>query len=196
MKAWLAMALSAVLSLVAGAAWYGSPVPAPAPVVGPTAAASSRPPLPAQAPAPRVARPAAGTQAEAERPVAQQVVPEDGAPMTAEQAQGLMALMATEGDPRSPALQPSRPRVRASAAELADPALYAQFEDRQAREEILAYTAGVQQIPLIRERIEQAAQSGERSAQELDEARAALQQLEQLQTQLQREAPQLLPGVP
>ena len=38
--------------------------------------------------------------------------------------------------------------------------------------------SGVQQIPAIRERIEQAAQSGEHSQIELDEARAALEQLE------------------
>jgi len=58
----------------------------------------------------------------------------------------------------------------------------------------MAYAGGVQQIPAIRERIEQAAQSGERSAAEIDEARAALEQLEMLQSKLQREAPELLPG--
>ena len=52
----------------------------------------------------------------------------------------------------------------------------------------------MQQIPSIRERIEQAAQSGERSAVEIDEARAALEQLQQLHSRLQRESPELLPG--
>ncbi|MCH2792494.1 hypothetical protein K3V35_14720, partial [Listeria monocytogenes] len=45
-----------------------------------------------------------------------------------------------------------------------------------------------------RARIEAAEQGGERSAEEIDEARAALGQLEMLRDKLQRESPQLLPG--
>ena len=58
----------------------------------------------------------------------------------------------------------------------------------------MTYASGVQQIPAIRERIEQAAQSGERTSSELIEARAALEQLEMLQSKLQRERPELLQG--
>ena len=104
----------------------------------------------------------------------------------------LIQLMADQGDPRSPALGQLKPRERASAAQLADPAQYSAFEDQQTRDQLMAFAGGVQQIPAIRERIEQAAQSGERNANEIDEARAALEQLEMLQSKLQRERPELL----
>jgi hypothetical protein len=113
--------------------------------------------------------------------------------LNAQEAQMLIQLMADQGDPRSPVLGQLKPRERASAAQLADPAQYSAFEDQQTRDQLMAYASGVQQIPAIRERIEQAAQSGERNANEIDEARAALEQLEMLQSKLQRERPELLP---
>lgn len=106
----------------------------------------------------------------------------------------LMQWIAEKGDPRSPDLGGMKPRQTATAAELADPNQYAALEERQTRELLQAYAAGVQQIPEIRARIEAAAQSGERSASELDEARAALDQLEVMKGRLESEAPQLLPG--
>jgi len=109
-----------------------------------------------------------------------------------QEAQMLIQLMADQGDPRSPTLGQLKPRERASAAQLADPAQYNAFEDQQTRDQLMAFAGGVQQIPAIRERIEQAAQSGERNANEIDEARAALEQLEMLQSKLQRERPELL----
>jgi hypothetical protein len=105
----------------------------------------------------------------------------------------LIQVMAEQGDPRSPPLGRLKPRQPASPSQLADPAEYRAFEDGQSRALIQAYAGGVQQIPAIRARIEQAAQAGERSAVEIDEARAALAQLEMLQDKLQREAPELLP---
>lgn len=114
--------------------------------------------------------------------------------LNAQEAQMLIRLMADQGDPRSPALGQLKPRERASAAQLSDPAQYSAFEDQQTRDQLMAYASGVQQIPAIRERIEQAAQSGERNANEIDEARAALEQLEMLQSKLQRERPELLTG--
>jgi hypothetical protein len=116
------------------------------------------------------------------------------AQLNAQEAQMLIQLMADQGDPRSPALGQLKPRQPASAAQLADPAQYNAFEEQQTRDQIMAYASGVQQIPAIRERIEQAAQSGERSQTELDEARAALEQLEMLQSKLQRERPELMPA--
>ncbi|MDZ4337479.1 MAG: hypothetical protein U1A62_27760, partial [Pseudomonas sp.] len=107
--------------------------------------------------------------------------------LNAQEAQMLIQLMADQGDPRSPALGQLKPRQPASPAQMADPAQYSAFEDQQTRDQIMAYASGVQQIPAIRERIEQAAQSGARSQTELDEARAALEQLEMLQNKLQRE---------
>lgn len=76
----------------------------------------------------------------------------------------LIQLMADQGDPRSPALGELKPRQPASPAQLADPAQYRAFEDQHSRDQIMAYASGVQQIPAIRERIEHAAQSGERNA--------------------------------
>jgi hypothetical protein len=116
--------------------------------------------------------------------------------LNAQEAQMLIQLMADQGDPRSPALGQLKPRKRASAAQLSDPAQYSAFEDQQTRDQLMAYAGGVQQIPAIRERIEQAAQSGERNQAELDEARAALEQLEMLQSKLQRERPELLQSQP
>lgn len=188
MKVWLSATLLAVASLMAGAVWFAAPGPAPERV-------AAAPPLPHPPALPELRPPAVvAVPAQVRITPLPAIEPAPVARLNAEEAQTLMQLMAAQGDPRSPALQTSRPRQRASAAELADPRLYAQFEDRQAREQILAYTAGVQQIPAIRERIELAAQSGERNAEELDEARAALEQLEQLQDRLEREAPHLLPS--
>lgn len=107
-----------------------------------------------------------------------------------------MQLMAEQGDPRMPAKGGLKPRQSASAAQLADPQAYASFEDEQTRSQVQAWTRGVEQIPAIRERIAQAERAGDRSNAELDEARAALVQLEQLQSQLQQQAPQLLPSGP
>jgi soluble cytochrome b562 len=108
----------------------------------------------------------------------------------------LMQLMAESGDPRQPAAGGLQPRTPATAAQLANPQAYAAFADEQSRAEVQAWTSGVQQIAQMRENIEQAAQSGERSSSEIDEARAALAQLEMLQNTLQRETPQSLPAVP
>ncbi|NQD96420.1 hypothetical protein HP532_27545 [Pseudomonas sp. CrR25] len=124
-------------------------------------------------------------------------VPADPAPpapsLSAQEAQVLMQVMLDKGDPRSPPLGALKPRATPTAAQLADPAQYQAFEDGHSRALVQAYAGGVQQIPGIRARIEAAAQSGERSATEIDEARAALEQLELLQRTLQREAPELLP---
>ncbi|HEX5841716.1 MAG TPA: hypothetical protein VFY62_04475 [Pseudomonas sp.] len=159
-------------------------------------------PAPARAPAPAVAiaTAAAGLAAvTSARPAAKPVVVAaevaDAPSLNAQEAQMLIQLMAEQGDPRSPALGQLKPRPPASAAQLADPKQYSAFEDQHSRALVMAYAGGVQQIPAIRERIEQAAQSGERSAEEISEARAALEQLEMLQSKLQREAPELLPGV-
>ncbi|HHM4755394.1 TPA: hypothetical protein ACRM5L_001372 [Pseudomonas aeruginosa] len=111
-----------------------------------------------------------------------------------EQAIQFMQMLRDEGDPRSPPLGGLQPRQGATAQELADPKQYQAFEERQTRELVQAYTSGVQQIPEIRARIEAAEQGGERSAEEIDEARAALGQLEMMRDKLQRESPQLLPG--
>ena len=104
-----------------------------------------------------------------------------------------MQWMADKGDPRSPTLGVLKPRQGATAAELDDPRQYAALEERQTRELLQAYAGGVQQIPEIRARIEAAEQNGERSTSELDEARAALEQLEAMKGRLESEAPQLLP---
>jgi len=193
MKAWLGLVVVALVTAL-GAVWLGLGAEAPAASQLPRAAEPARP-LAAPQPLPAAAQAASSSLAAV--PVSLPAEPTPAEPrLSGAEAVSLMQLMAARGDPRSPALQASQPRVKAPAAALADPVRYGQFEDQQTRAQIQAYTAGVQQIPEIRERIEQAAQSGARNAEELMEARAALEQLEMLQGQLQREAPELLPSVP
>lgn len=193
MKGWLGLALASVLvSAGVGAAWSwrDAPVAVAPPAREPSVPARLPPaPVPTGSQLPASPAPAA--------PVAAKAVdeaPPAPAPLDLQQAQQLMQWTAEHGDPRSPALGGLKPRQAASEAERADPQAYAALEERQTRELVQAYAAGVQQIPEIRARIEAAAQSGERSPAELDEARAALEQLEAMQARLEREAPELLPG--
>ena len=191
MKLWLTGALCSAMAAVALGVWLAPEMLPIAPVAQPQVAAKHpvEPPSPS-APEPQLL-PAATTNP---APVVVPVVESAAEPaLNAGEAQILMELMADQGDPRSPQLGTLKPREQATPAQLADPAQYQAFEDKQSRALIQAYASGVQQIPAIRERIEQAAQSGERNAAEIDEARAALEQLEMLQGKLQREAPQLLP---
>jgi soluble cytochrome b562 len=191
MKAWLGIGLLGVITAVTIVV-VRTPQADTAPAVAPQTATPPSTPIrlpemPAALPAPQpVAIPAP-----AEKPVE---APPSEPHLNAQEAQMLIQLMADQGDPRSPALGQLKPRQPASAAQLADPAQYNALEEQQTRDQIMAYASGVQQIPAIRDRIEQAAQSGERSQTELDEARAALEQLEMLQNKLQRERPELLPG--
>lgn len=181
----------AVAAVAVSAAWFGSlPLPAePLAVPSATVAAPARQLEPSQ-PAP------AAFTVEA-LPAAAEAPAEVAAPALAPvEAQVLMQLMAEQGDPRMPAKGGLKPRQAASAAQLADPQAYAAFEDEQTRSQVQAWTRGVEQIPAIRERIAQAEQAGDRSSAELEEARAALGQLEQLRSQLQQQAPQLLPSGP
>ena len=190
MKRWLIGGLLSATTAVALGIWWLPGVEPIATVAVPQVAAarSVEPPSPlASEPQPQ---PAAANSA----PIAPVVDSTVEPALNAEEAQVLMQMMAEQGDPRSPQLGTLKPREQATPAQLADPAQYQAFEDQQSRALIQAYASGVQQIPAIRQRIEQAAQSGERSAEEIDEARAALEQLEMLQNKLQREAPQLLPG--
>ncbi|MEO4047952.1 hypothetical protein AAFN46_12780 [Pseudomonas sp. CAU 1711] len=144
-----------------------TPVPVPAPSHQPLAAAPSG-------------------AAPARPPLAEEA-------LTVEQAQALMREAAEQGERRQPPAGGLRPRPAATPAQLADPKQYAAFEDAGQRREVQAWTLGLQQIPHIRERIDQAAQSGERSAAELAEANQALEQLEQLQQHLRQSDPSLLP---
>lgn len=193
MKRWLGGALLSLAMAVSLAAWLVlNALPAPPSLVQPTPA---RAPAPAVSIAPAPVPGAAAVASAKPVVVAAEAEVADAPSLNAQEAQMLIQLMAEQGDPRSPALGQLKPRPPASAAQLADPKQYSAFEDQHSRALVMAYAGGVQQIPVIRERIEQAAQSGERSAEEISEARAALEQLEMLQSKLQREAPELLPGV-
>nr|WP_256873458.1 hypothetical protein [Pseudomonas taiwanensis] len=161
------------------------PVSAPRPMPPPTFAPA--PSLPVAAPA--SALPAEGRG----RPPAVAAPERETSRLDQAEATELMQLMAEKGDPRSPTLGGLKPRQGATATEMADPRQYAALEERQTRELLQAYAGGVQQIPEIRARIKAAEQSGERSVSELDEARAALEQLEAMKGRLESEAPQLLP---
>lgn len=186
MKRWLAGALCAASSAVGLSLWLEPGATPPAPQAAPTLALAAKPLFaPPSAPAPR---PLPTTSRDGPA-----LLDSDRPGLNAREAQMLIQVMAEQGDPRSPPLGRLKPRQPASPSQRADPEQYSAFEDGQSRALIQAYTGGVQQIPAIRARIEQAAQAGERSAVEIDEARAALAQLEMLQEKLQREAPQLLP---
>ena len=189
MKAWLGIGLLGVITAVTIVV-VRTPLADTSPTVAAQAATPISPPirLPELPTAAATQQPAA-IPTPAEKPEELPSEPQ----LNVQEAQMLIQLMADQGDPRSPALGQLKPRQPASAAQLADPAQYNAFEDQQTRDQIMAYASGVQQIPAIRERIEQAAQSGERSPSELIEARAALEQLEMLQSKLQRERPELLP---
>ncbi len=194
MKHWLAAALLGSAGAVALTLWLA---PAAVPVRHSAPAQSVQmpelgQPLPVVAAAAAAEAHAAVTGVAEEPPGEVPVLPS----LEPVEAQMLMQLMLERGDPRSPALGELKPRPTPAPAVLADPAQYQAFEDQHSRAQIQAYVGGVQRIPEIRARIEQAAQSGERSAAELDEARAALEQLEMLQRKLQREAPELLPSAP
>ncbi|MGG5870399.1 hypothetical protein [Pseudomonas peli] len=189
MKAWLGIGLLGVVTAVTIVV-VRTPQADTAPAVAPQSSTPSNQAirLPEMPAALSTHQPAA-IPAPAEKPVEE---PPSEPQLNAQEAQMLIQLMADQGDPRSPALGQLKPRQPASVAQLADPTQYNAFEEQQTRDQIMAYASGIQQIPAIRERIEQAAQSGERSQSELDEARAALEQLEMLQSKLQRERPELL----
>ena len=188
MRRWLGMALLSSGAVVAASLWLTATPELPVTALAP------RPRVSPLAVAPPVTKP---VLARAAAPVsAPPAAPAEKPAYSVAEAQMLMQVLAESGDPRQPAAGGLQPREAASPAQLADPAAYAAFEDRHARAEIQAWASGVQQIPQMRERIEQAGQSGERSSVEIDEARGALEQLEMLQSRLQREAPELLPGGP
>jgi hypothetical protein len=185
MKLWLGVALLSCATVVAASLWLAAPPEVPVSAGAPRALVS---PI---AVAPPVTKPEPVRVAPA---VPAAVAPAEKPAYSVAEAQMLMQVMAESGDPRQPVAGGLKPREAASPAQLASPAQYAAFEDQHARAEIQAWASGVQQIPQMREQIELAAQSGERSSVEIDEARAALEQLEMLQSQLQREAPELLPS--
>ena len=190
MKGWLAVGLLSVSAAITLAV-LNAPEAEPVATVAPVTASATR--SATHLPAPPPARPTA-TPAPVQAPTSPPMdEPPNEPTLNVQEAQMLIQLMADHGDPRSPALGELKPRQPASSAQLADPAQYRAFEDQHNRDQIMAYASGVQQIPAIRERIEHAAQSGERSQTELDEARAALEQLEMLKSKLHREQPSGLP---
>jgi hypothetical protein len=184
MKLWLGVALLSTGAAMAASLWLAAP-PVPVTAIAPRSLVSP------MTVAPPVAKPVLARVAPVPAPPA---APAEKPAYSVAEAQMLTQVMAESGDPRQPAAGGLKPRESASPAQLADPAAYAAFEDKHARAEIQAWASGVQQIPQMREQIEQAGQSGERSSVEIDEARGALEQLEMLQSRLQREAPELLPG--
>ena len=176
MKRWLIGAVFSATAAIALGIWWGPDAQPVARAAMPEMVPKRliEPPSP-HAPGPR-AQPVAASPASIAPVIDSSAEPA----LNAEEAQVLMQLMADQGDPRSPPLGTLKPREQATPAQLADPAQYQAFEDKQSRALIQAYVSGVQQIPAIRARIEQAAQTGERNATEIDEARAALEQLEML----------------
>ncbi|MCJ8169355.1 hypothetical protein [Atopomonas sediminilitoris] len=117
----------------------------------------------------------------------------EATPLSPAEAITLMQVMAEQGDPRSPALLQSAPRALPSAAQLADPQQYSDYEQQQLDDLLRSYTGIVKDIPQIKQRIDQAEQLGERTPEEIREARLAVEQLSAMQARLQQEKPSLLP---
>ena len=189
MKTTLSLALLVCALAVGSALWWAAEPP--------PAAQAALPDSPGAPPSRAIVAPVAALRGDLPPAASDLNVatpPEAVASYSVAEAQALMQVMAEQGEPRQPAAGGLRARPAASPAQLASPADYAAFEEQQTRAQVQAWASGVQQIPYIREQIELAEQGGTRSTQELDEARAALEQLQQLQRQLQRDAPELLPA--
>ncbi len=191
MTRWLLLALGCVGGGVAGV-WllYSAPSAAPSqPVVGVATPQASAPPG-----KPELAKPAGdafSVSPAPERPIEKETASEPT--LSPAEAITLMQVMAEQGDPRSPALLKTTPRRLPTAEQLADSAQYSAYEQEQLNDLLRSYTGIVNDIPEIKQRIDQAEQLGERTSEEISEAREALGQLEAMQARLQQENPALLP---
>ncbi|WP_071871656.1 hypothetical protein [Atopomonas hussainii] len=190
MTRWLLLALGCVSGGVA-AAWLLFSAP-PATLNQPVAGVATQPASATPA-KPELAKPASdafSVSPAPERPVEQEA---NEPTLSPAEAITLMQVMAEQGDPRSPALLKTTPRRLPTAEQLADGEQYSAYEQEQLNDLLRSYTGIVNDIPEIKERIDQAEQLGERTPDEISEARAAVGQLEAMQTRLQQENPALLP---
>ena len=110
------------------------------------------------------------------------------------QAMAMMQESAARGDPRQPELIPRAAEiVPPDAVQPPDPQRYAERETRQDRAAIAAYAQILQQLPVLRARVAQARTDPRRSTQDYQQAKEALEQLEQMRARLAHEHPELLP---
>lgn len=190
MTRWLLLALGCVSGGVA-AAWLLFSAP-PAPLNQPVAGVAISPATasPAKPELAKLAGDAFSVSPAPERPVEKEASEPTLSPA---EAITLMQVMAEQGDPRSPALLKTTPRRLPTAEQLADSEQYSAYEQEQLNDLLRSYTGIVNDIPDIKQRIDQAEQLGERTPEEISEAREAVGQLEAMQARLQQENPALLP---
>lgn len=191
MTRWLLLALGCVSGGVA-AAWLLFSAP-PATLNHPLVGVATQP-ASATAAKPELAKPASdafSVSPAPERPIEAEAASEPT--LSPAEAITLMQVMAEQGDPRSPALLKTTPRRLPSAEQLADSEQYSAYEQEQLNDLLRSYTGIVNDIPDIKQRIDQAEQLGERTPEEISEAREAVGQLEAMQARLQQENPALLP---
>jgi len=110
-----------------------------------------------------------------------------------DQAMTMMRQSAEQGDARQPEMAPRTVTTPSDATD--SPALEtsAERETRQDRAAIAAYAQILRQLPELRARVAQAELNKSRTPEEYQEAKQALDQLEQLRERLAREHPELLP---
>ena len=190
MTRWLLLALGCVSGGVA-AAWLLLSAP-PATLNHPLAGVATQPASATPA-KPELAKPA--SDAFSVSPAPERAVEREAIEPTLSPAEAitLMQVMAEQGDPRSPALLKTTPRRLPTAEQLADSEQYSAYEQEQLNDLLRSYTGIVNDIPDIKQRIDQAEQLGERTPEEISEAREAVGQLEAMQARLQQENPALLP---
>lgn len=104
-----------------------------------------------------------------------------------------MANAMKNGDSRMPPLDPTpKPEDKASAAELADPKLYAQYEARQNMRLYKGYVkAADAEIPRLQQDIAKAKASG-MSPEQIAEGEEKLRRIQQMRDQLTSQHPQVL----
>jgi hypothetical protein len=114
-------------------------------------------------------------------------------PTTQVDAAKSMADAMKNGDPRMPPLDPTpKPEDKATAAEIADPKLYAQYEARQNMRLYKGYVKAAEtEIPRLQQDIAKAKASGLKPEQ-IAEGEEKLRRIQQMRDQLASQHPQVL----
>lgn len=118
--------------------------------------------------------------------------PVDAAPDPVARALESMTNSLASGDSRTPEMAPQVEREKPSAAVLADPERYADYEEQQSRNIAAVYLSMLKQIPTLRARIDAAKASGSKSSEDIAEAEEALAKLEELKRDMEATHPEML----
>ncbi len=98
-----------------------------------------------------------------------------------------------KGDRRTPPLaEEGLNEAQPTPEELSDPDLYQQFEARQSARIASIYLSAIKEIPLIRQKIQQAKMTGSQTQEEIEEAEEALAKLESLKQEFETTYPEMI----